>query len=224
MPMRLLFFFLVAAFFVAGFVTPRCTPAAEPKKDEPKKQEDDTVARFWIYQDAASKVNHGEWTNWMPKGADQMISLNLADRANPAGGESCVRMSVRFMPPNWCGVAVSCLADYWGETPSDSAYDLRRATKLVFDARGDKGRECIMVKVAVAGDKPHGDSARTPAATHWLELENKWKRYELPLNQKRTNLSRVVIPVCIVCARDRNPTDEITFWLDNIHFVLAGGQ
>jgi hypothetical protein len=198
--------------------------AGGDKKGEPPG-EDDRVPRFRIYQDAAGKENHGSWSNWMPKGADKTITLNLADRANPAEGETCVRMTFKFTPPNnWCGVAVSCTDDYWGETPSDTAYDLRRAGKLVFWARGDKGRESIQVKVAIAGAQPYGDSARIPAATPWLELEKTWKRYELPLDRRRINLTRVVIPVCVIGTRDHNQTDEITFWLDNIYFVLDGRQ
>jgi hypothetical protein len=171
--------------------------------------------RWYVYRDAGSKNNHGEWTNWMPAEAGQMVKLHLADEEDPNSGASCVRMDIKWAPPFWCGIAVSSATDYWGEKPGP-AYDLRRAKRLVFSARGAKGGETIQVKVAIAGDKPHGDSAAEPAATRWLTLSKSWKRYSLDISN--IDRGRVITPFAIVSSNELN-NGNITVFIDDVFFT-----
>lgn len=174
--------------------------------------------KWYVYKDADSKENHGEWTNWLPENSGDMLNLSLVSNKSRAYGSTAVRVDVRFQHPWWCGIAISSQENYWGEEPSDFAYDLSRARKLVFHARGEEGGEMIRVKVAIAGDKPHGDSSVRPADTRWLRLSREWRRYELPLDGY--DLKRVITPFAFVTDRVHNEAEAIRFYLDEIYFTI----
>jgi hypothetical protein len=182
--------------------------------------EDSKLERWFVYRDSDSKENHGHWTNVMQ--GDLLLALGLADKVDPAFGETCVKATIKFQAPNWCGVAVACEPDYWGEKSSDTAFNLKKAKKLIFYARGEKGGESIQVKVAIAGDKPFGDSAKVAPATPWLTLKKNWQRYELTIDPMRTNLERVVTPFCFVTDKAHNRGEEISFYLDHIYYIMEG--
>ncbi len=185
------------------------------------KEPDANVPRWFVYRDATSEDNHGHWTNIMPAEGADMMKLQLNDKTHPAFGKTSLRITTEFLPPNWCGIAVACKPDYWGIKKNEPAYDLSKATKLVFYARGDKGGETIQVKVGIAGDKPFGDSAKVASATRWIALKKTWERYELPINQTRTNLQRTIIPFTLVTSQIQNEDSEITIWLDQIYYVTG---
>jgi hypothetical protein len=177
--------------------------------------------RWYIYKDADSEENHGEWTNWMAEEGQnpkKVMELNLRDEAFPYSGRTAIKVRVNFQNSDWGGVAVASLPNYWGEQPSEFCYDLSNAQRLIFHAKGELGGECIQVKVAIAGDQPYGDSARTPAATRWITLSTEWQMYELSL--EGYNLRRVITPFCFVTDRPHNNRESITFYLDEIYFVL----
>ena len=201
--------------------TPKPKPTAPPppKPATPSTRQDNAVSNWYVYADAASKQNHGNWTNVMPAEGAKMLNVTLVDKTDPRVGKTCVRATVKFLPPNWTGIAVSCTPDYWGEKPSNSAYDLRGAVKLVFYARGDKGGETIQVKACITGDKPFGDAAAIPAATPWITLKKGWNRYELSV--AKLDLSRVVTPFCFVTSRSHNDDAEITVFFDHIYYTMG---
>lgn len=197
-------------------------PAAMIVQQKKGEEAEDESRNWYVYRDTDSAENHGHWTNFME--GQLVTDFSLAERIDPFEGESCVRIKVKFQQPGWCGIAVSCKPEYWGKEASDTAYDLSKAQKLVFYARGDKGGEGIQVKVAIAGKERFGDSARVEGATRWIRLTKKWERYELPINQKVTDLSRTVIPFSIFADRAHNTDEEITVFLDRVHFVSRGGR
>ncbi len=174
---------------------------------------------WYVYRDSDSKENHGHWTNWMPEEAGKMIKLGMVDKRDPHSGASCVRVDVRLMEPGWCGIAVSCQADFWGEKPSDAAYNLTKAKKLVFHARGERGGESIQVKLGITGEKPFGDSAKAPAESEWVSLTKGWKKYEVDL--QGVDLKRVVTPFVFVTNKDFNRARDFTFYLDDIYVVMG---
>lgn len=179
----------------------------------------DNETRWYVYRDGQSGSNHGEWTNYMPKTGGEMIRLNLMDTANPASGDTCVQVAVNLKRPWWCGIAVTCKADYWGTSPWKAAYDLSGTTKLIFKARGQKGGETIQVKVAILGGKPYGDSTPIPAASSWIKLTKAWQTYELDLTGY--NLKRLITPFCWVTNKAHNRGGEFVFYLDDIYFVMG---
>jgi hypothetical protein len=178
--------------------------------------------RWYVYSDGASTQNHGFWTNWMPSNAADMLRLSSADTTRPASGRTCLGVDIGFKLPSWCAVAVSCAPSYWGETPSDKAWDLRGLSKLVFSARGKTGGECVQVKVAILGDKRFGDSAHEPAVTPWLRLTKEWQTFDLDVS--RLDLTRVVTPFVFATNEERNPGGRVTFYLVEIYFVKKGGK
>ena len=175
---------------------------------------------FWIYRDSASEQNHGHWTNWMPPESAKMLKLNMADKVNPAFGESCIRVDIKFLAPNWCGVAVSSAADYWGEK-AGAAFELQNAQKVIFFAKGARGGEQIQAKFAITGDKPFGDSDKIGAATKWLSLTKRWTKFTLDVS--KVNKRRVVTPFVFVTNKPRNGgRGSLTFWIDHIHVEMKG--
>jgi hypothetical protein len=178
------------------------------------------LVRWDVYRDAETRENHGHWTNYMPEQAGKMLKVNMACKTDPQAGATCIRVDVRWQDPFWCGVAVSCAPDYWGET-NRAAFDLRRARKLVFYARGEKGEEMIEVKAGIIGDKPYGDSAKESVSSGWIALRKSWQRYEVDVST--VDMSRCVTPFAFVASKDRNGRD-ITFFLDEIHYLLEGGK
>lgn len=175
--------------------------------------------KWYIYQDADSILNHGEWTNWMAeRDPGRMMELSFVDSQNPYSGLTALRVNANFQHSSWGGIAVASEPNYWGETPSDFAYDLRNARRLVFYARGENGGEMIRIKVAIAGDQPYGDSAKSPAATRWIRLTRDWQRYELSL--QGCDLRRVITPFVFVTDRAHNEERAITFYLDEIYFEI----
>lgn len=208
----------------AALGVPQDSPGGQAAARKDRKAADEPAGRWYVYRDSDSEENHGEWTNWMPAEAkDMKQDFSLTDEKDPFQGSSCIRMSLKFLPPDWCGLAVSCKADYWGEADDDSAFDLRKAQRLVFYARGAKGGERVQVKVGVLGDKPFGDSAKKPLATPQLTLSKSWRRYELKARPD-VNLSRVVTPFCIVANRANNTDESITVYFDQIYFEGVEGQ
>ena len=174
--------------------------------------------RWYVYRDAGATENHGQWTNWMPGGTRKLIRVNIEDKTEPESGSTCIRVDITWAPPSWCGIAVSSADEYWGEKPGPS-YDLRRAKKLVFSARGANGGEIIHAKVAIAGDKPFGDTAQVPAVLRDVTLKKTWEQFELDVSKIRRD--RVITPFCFVTNQDLNP-ENITIFLDNIYFVVEG--
>ena len=217
---------VVAAVVVLTVVTgcavmPRATVTGKGVEQKPVVQVEAGQSRWYVYKDADSPENHGIWSGWMPKEGAKMVTMNLdcRDEQSKATGETTIRTDVRLSFPWWCGVVVTCKEGYWGETPYVGAYRLSRAKRLVFKARGEKGGESIQVKVAIAGDKPYGDSAKVPAATPWLSLTKDWKVYELSM--QGVDLSRVITPFCWVVNKDENGAGPVAFYLDDIYFDMG---
>lgn len=210
--MRQIFAVAVVLSLLTGFLAPDEGRAGNGIKE-------DAETRWYVYRDADFPLNHGEWTNWMPANAGKMMQLDLTDKTETASGSTAVRVVVKLEDPNWCGIAVASFPDGWGVKPQPGYEELKNAKKLVFFARGHEGEgETIKVKVAIAGDKPFGDSAKIPAETEWITLSKSWKKYELPL--KGYDLTRVITPFAFVTDKAHNPGGALTFYLDNIYFVL----
>src|SRR5262249_24818584 len=146
------------------------------------------------------------------KSDTSMITLDMVDPTEPTSSpdsKTSIRVQIRLRYPNWCGLAVAAVPDYWGEEEYlDVAFDLRRAEKIVFRARGEKGGEKVRFRLAITGDKPHGDSARPPIGgarrvgeppttgpdSEWTTLSASWETYEIHLAGKRYGLRRVITP------------------------------
>jgi hypothetical protein len=200
---------MAASLLAVGGLVLVSSPWSATKRTSPVE----LVPAWVVYRDVASSENHGAWTNYLPAHAGEMISLRLADRENPAGGSTTVRVDVDFRGRPWCGVAVSSRPDYWGRVDGP-AFDLSRTKALSFWARGETGDEVVQIRVAIAGHEPFGDSARIPAVGTF-RLSREWRRHRLVLSD--LDLTRVITPFAFIVERRLNDP-KVTFFLDEIHF------
>jgi hypothetical protein len=200
---------MAASVLAAGGLVLVSSPWSAMKRSPPAEP----VSAWVVYRDAASSENHGAWTNYLPAHAGEMISLRVADRENPAGGSTAVRVDVDFRGRPWCGIAVSSQPDYWGRIDGP-AFNLSGTKALSFWARGETGDEVVQIKVAIAGHEPFGDSARTPAV-RTFRLSREWRRHELVLSD--LDLTRVITSFAFIVERRLNGP-RVTFFLDEIHF------
>jgi exo-beta-1,3-glucanase (GH17 family) len=176
--------------------------------------------RWYVYQDAgATGVNHGIWSNYMPENGGKMVVLEEANPEQPYAGSTSLMVGVRFQYPWWCGIVVMSAPHAWGTQPETPAFDLSRATKLVFHARGDKGGEQIQVKVGIAGGNTYGDAAPLPFDTGWIRLSKDWQRYELAVDG--ASLERVITPFVLITNRAHNPNGRLLIYLDEIYFTMG---
>jgi exo-beta-1,3-glucanase (GH17 family) len=175
--------------------------------------------RWYVYQDAGpAGGNHGVWGNYMPENGGKMVVLEEAEPDQPFAGATSVMVGVRFQHPWWCGVVVMGAPHAWGTRPDTPAFDLSRATKLVFHARGERGGEQIQIKVGIAGGSPYGDSALLPFDSGWIRLSKEWRRYELPVDGAA--LGRVITPFVLITNRAHNPDGRLLIYLDEIYFGM----
>jgi hypothetical protein len=194
--------------------------------------------RRYVYKDYNSAGTVFENSNHsyiiMPaRAVDKKMVLVDASRGPGFGGSiTCIRIEFKNLvePPKWAGVTFPVESDFFGEEPevsSSSVLDLRRARKLIFYARGERGGERIQVKAIFAGDKPYGDKisndnsapAPLPLITDWITLEREWKRYELQIDNP-DQLYRVITPFAVITSLPYNPGGSITVYLDEIYYEL----
>ncbi|MCK9574042.1 MAG: hypothetical protein M0R20_06590, partial [Candidatus Omnitrophica bacterium] len=99
----------------------------------------------------------------------------------------------------------------WGDI--DAGYNLSKASKLTFWAKGAKGGELIDdFKVGGIGGKfADSDSVGTGMVT----LNKEWTKYTIDLTGK--NISNIIGGFCWVANMDNNP-GGIEFYLDEIKF------
>ena len=189
------------------------SPFQAGRGDDPESK------RWYVYRDATYSENHGFWTNFMtaekqdPTG---LVNLSLVEEINPYSKPMCAKVNIKFKY-SWGGIAVSSAPDYWG-AKEGPGYDLSKAEKLVFYARGEKGNEGIRVKAAVAGDEKFGDSTKVAPSSELIMLTDKWTRHEIPL--KGFDLKRVITPFVVIAEKVYNQSDAINFFLDEIYYVF----
>jgi hypothetical protein len=186
----------------------------------PGQRGDDPESRRWyVYHEATYSGNHGLWTNFMTiKDHDpgEVVSLSMVDKTDPYTKPMCIQMTITFKYA-WAGVAVASAPDYWGKEDLPG-FDLSKAEKLVFYAKGKEGGEAITVKMAIAGKEPHGDSAKFAPTSELIVLTDKWTRHEISL--KGVDLKRVITPFVVTAEKVYNQASAITFYLDEIYFVF----
>ncbi|MCM8779600.1 MAG: hypothetical protein NC914_00380 [Candidatus Omnitrophica bacterium] len=178
-------------------------------KPEGKKKED---MPFYVFSDTSSMKNHFIPSGWMGDYGD--IKLDKSSKENPYSGDTCIKISYSAkvsQGAGWAGIYWQNPANNWGE--QDKGFDLSRASKLTFWARGEKGGERIEeVKIGgIMGTYSDSDMASIGPVI----LTPDWQQYTIDLNGK--DLSSIIGGFCWVTNVDVNPEGAV-FYLDEIKY------
>jgi hypothetical protein len=178
-------------------------------KPEGKKQQS---MPFYIYADRSSTSNHFVPAGWMGDYGD--MKFDAASKEDPYLGDSCIKISYSGQVTNgarWAGFYWQNPANNWGSM--DGGYDLSKATKLTFWARGAKGGERIEeFKIGgLMGEYSDSDAVSIGPVI----LNKEWTQYTIDLKGK--DLSYIIGGFCWSTNVDVNP-EGCTFYLDEIKY------
>jgi len=179
-------------------------------KPESKKQEG---MPFYVYADSRSANNHFIPSGWMPNsGTSKDIKYDGSSKEDPYLGDACIKIQYKDVSGNrWAGIYWQNPANNWGS--SDAGYDLSKATKLTFWARGEKGGERIEeFKVGgIMGEFSDSDAVNIGPVI----LTKEWTQYTIDLKGK--DMSYIIGGFCWSTNVDVNP-EGVTFYLDEIKY------
>jgi hypothetical protein len=178
-------------------------------KPETKKQES---MPFYVYADSTSVANHFIPSGWMGDYGD--IKYDGSSKEDPYLGTTCIKIVYSgqgSQGARWAGIFWQNPANNWGTM--DKGFDLSKATKLTFWARGAKGGERIEeFKVGgIMGEYSDSDSTSISPVI----LTPEWTQYTIDLKGK--DLSYIIGGFCWATNVDVNPTGA-TFYLDEIKY------
>ncbi|MFZ2602960.1 MAG: hypothetical protein WAX79_03025 [Candidatus Omnitrophota bacterium] len=181
-------------------------PAVKP---EGRKQQG---MPFYIYADRSTSKNHFIPSGWMGDYGD--IKYDGASKEDPYLGDSCIKIIYNgkaAQGARWAGIFWQQPANNWGTV--DAGFDLSKAEKLTFWARGDKGGERIEeFKVGgIMGEFSDSDSAVIGPVV----LNKEWAQYTIDLKGK--DMSYIIGGFCWATNIDVNP-EGATFYLDEIKY------
>src|SRR3989338_4278103 len=142
---------------------------------------------FYVYKDFGSSENHFAPTGYM----GDYPNLNVAPsyKQNPYSGPTCIKIMYSFKKARgykWAGF-------YWQATPNNwggsyGGFDLSKATKFTFWARGERGGEVIktfQIGGIVGKYRDSGSRSIGP-----VTLTKKWKKYTIDLRNMRETMLR----------------------------------
>jgi hypothetical protein len=181
-------------------------PSMKPEGKKPQEMP------FYVYSDRTASKNHFIPSGWMGDYGD--IKYEGSSTENPYMGSTCVKVAYSAkgaQGARWAGVYWQNPANNWGT--ADGGFDLSKATKLTFWARGEKGGERIEeFKIGgIMGEFSDSDSAGIGPTV----LSTEWTQYSIDLNGK--DMSYVIGGFCWATNADVNP-DGATFYLDEIKY------
>jgi hypothetical protein len=178
-------------------------------KPEAKKPES---MPFYVYADRGSIKNHYIPSGWMGDYSD--IKFDGASKEDPYLGDSCIKIAYNnkvTQGARWAGIFWQNPSNNWGTI--DGGYDLSKATKFTFWARGERGGERIEeFKVGgIMGEYSDSDSVSIGPVI----LNKEWKQYTIDLKGK--DMSYIIGGFCWATNIDNNP-EGATFYLDEIKY------
>ena len=150
---------------------------------------------FDVYTDQNVGGNHYIPSGWMGDWGD--ITFDGDHAVNPHSGLTCIRIDYSAQESQgegWAGIYWQDPEDNWGNL--EGGFDLTRATKLTFWARGKNGGEWIDFKVGGINRQPYHNSnflyqdAFGPISTGFVQLTDTWQEYNIPLDEDYFDLYR----------------------------------
>ncbi|MDD4980049.1 MAG: hypothetical protein PHC54_02095 [Candidatus Omnitrophica bacterium] len=178
-------------------------------KPEARKQDN---MPFYVYADRGSINNHFVPSGWVGDYGD--LRYDNASKEDPYLGDTCVKIiysGKATQGARWAGIYWQNPANNWGTV--DAGYDLSRATKLTFWARGEKGGERIeeFKLGGIMGEFSDSDTAVIGPVI----LDKTWTQYTIDLKGK--DMSYIIGGFCWSTNVDVNP-EGATFYLDEIKY------
>ena len=177
-------------------------------KPEAKKQES---MPFYVFADSAAAANHFIPSGYMGSFSD--VKIQLSSKEDPYLGDTCIKIIYNNQATQaaWAGVYWQHPANNWGTT--DAGYDLSKATKVTFWARGAKGGEILdkFMVGGIMGEFSDSDSAMIGPVV----LNKEWTQYSIDLKGK--DMSYVIGGFSWATNLDNNP-EGATFYLDEIKY------
>jgi hypothetical protein len=167
---------------------------------------------FYVYRDKASMNNHFIPSGWIGDSGD--IKLDTGSTELPYLGDTCIKISYSgkgTQGSRWAGIYWQQPANNWGTV--DAGFNLSKASKLTFWARGAKGGERIdEFKI---GEIKGAYSDSDDAGIYNIVLDKEWVQYTIDLKGK--DLSYIIGGFCWATNADVNPQGA-TFYLDEIRY------
>jgi hypothetical protein len=167
---------------------------------------------FYVFADRSSINNHFIPSGWMGDYGD--IKYDGASTEDPYLGDSCIKIiytGKASQGARWAGIYWQNPANNWGTV--DAGFDLSRASKFTFWARGAKGGERIEeFKVGgIMGEYSDSDSSGIGPVI----LNKEWTQYTIDLKGK--DMSYIIGGFCWTTNVDVNP-EGVIFYLDEIKY------
>lgn len=178
-------------------------------KPEGKKKE---VMPFYVFADRSSMNNHFIPSGWMGDYGD--VKIDQGSKEDPYLGDTCIKFiysGKASQGARWAGIYWQNPPNNWGTV--DKGFDLSKATKFTFWARGAKGGERIEeFKIGgLMGEFSDSDSATIGPVI----LNKEWTQYTIDLKGK--DMSYIIGGLSWSTNVDVNP-DGATFYLDEIKY------
>lgn len=167
---------------------------------------------FYVYSDKISLKNHFIPSGWMGDYGD--VTIDQSSTEKPYSGDTCIKIIYSGKVSNgarWAGMYWQNPPNNWGNV--DGGYDLSKANKITFWARGEKGGERIeeFKMGGLMGQFPDSDAAGVGPVI----LTKDWKQYVIDLKGK--DLSYISGGFAWSTNVDVNPEGAV-FYLDEIKY------
>ncbi|MFH0953422.1 MAG: hypothetical protein V1873_03735 [Verrucomicrobiota bacterium] len=197
------------------------TPAAKPPvmitpKTAPVKIKMEGGVRqpaempFLVYDNSAKPaIKNFSLSGYMGDVSDLQVMGSYTNLHQP--GIPCLKVVyVAGGEQGWGGLVWQNPANNWGEV--DAGYNLTRAKKLLFWAKGEKGGEQVQFKMGgMAASHPDSDSVTTGD----VKLSGEWTQYGIDLT--RATLAYISAGFAFIVTQDGNP-EGCTFYLDDVRY------
>jgi hypothetical protein len=167
---------------------------------------------FYVFADRGSLGNHFIPSGWMGDYGD--IKFDAGSTDDPYLGDTCIKIiysTKMSQGARWAGIYWQNPANNWGTV--DAGFDLSKASKFTFWAKGAKGGERIEeFKVGgIMGEYSDSDTSSIGPVI----LTTEWKQYTIDLKGK--DMSYIIGGFCWATNIDVNP-DGATFYLDELKY------
>lgn len=168
---------------------------------------------FYVYRDFTSRINNYIFSGWT--GDFPHLKIDTRCEEQPVSGTSCLKITYT---PAQSGAAYGtglCLQqnpeNYWGSLRG--GYDLTRAKRIFFYARGEKGGEMIEFKI---GRPKKQFEMNIKGTTGVITLTREWTLHDLDISGMK--LDEIAGGFCFFISRE-NRGASVVFYLDEIYYT-----